>query len=275
MDQCKIYLNAALRRKQSEIDTTSCVVDKIIELPPDQTYEFYSNPLADYDFIAENAAQMGVDDDDQFHCILVIGEQENDGILIHSSGANYARYSAYIPNARQILFMEQRYNCIQDLESALMSAVDEVESQAMDYKGDGDFRVLIDELSEKHGFDARYSSLLGEMLEEHSAINEVIVCDDEIIVSVDRQEKEQEQTNSHPSPSPLSFSPDRASQLLDKALDWIGTMESGGELYNTLVERLNMSDEEISAAGFDTLSEYFEDPDEDESFGESAGMKLE
>jgi hypothetical protein len=171
--------------------------------------------------------------------------------------------------------MEQRYNCIQDLESALMSAVDEVESQALDYEGDGDFRVLIDELSEKHGFDARYSSLLGEMLEEHSAINKVIVYDDEIIISVDRQEKKQEQTNSHPSPSPLTFSPDRASQLLDKALDWIGTMESGGELYNTLVEQLNMSDEEISAAGFDTLSEYFEDPDEDESFGEAAGMKLE
>ena len=61
--------------------------------------------------------------------------------------------------------------------------------------------------------------------------------------------------------------PDRMEQLLDKALDWIGNLDSGGELYNTLVEQLGMSDEEIEAAGFGSLSEYFYDPDEDETPG--------
>ena len=131
------------------------------------------------------------------------------------------------------------------------------------YDGEGSYRALISALTEVHGFDEAYIPLLVEMLNEH--FGDIMFEDmvDEIIAHRDQQEKKL------PDPSPLPFSPDRMEQILDKALDWIGNQESGGELYNTLVEQLHMSDEEISAAGFDTLSEYFYDS------AEETDMKLE
>ena len=231
----------------------------------------YQAPLKSFPFIAENKDWMRHDESGVSHCLLVLGKGSYDGILVCAEDYDYARYSTHIPNARQIIFMEQRYNCVQDLESALMNAADEVSSCATAYDGEGPFRALLSDLTEQHGFDKAYAPLLANMLEEHSEISNVDVIDDEIIVSLHRQEEKQAQAALQESPSPLPFSPDRANQLLDKALDWLGTIESGGELYNTLVEQLHMSDEEISAAGFDTLSEYFEDPSEDED----AGMKLE
>ena len=36
-------------------------------------------------------------------CIMVLGEGSDDGVCVETSGASYARYSAYIPHARQIV----------------------------------------------------------------------------------------------------------------------------------------------------------------------------
>jgi hypothetical protein len=172
-------LNAHLYHKADDYRAEPCEVEKVIEVSESEFAELYRYPLKDYDFIAENKEGLRCDENGVSHCLLVLGEGNDDGILVCAEGYDYARNSAHIPNARQIVAMEQS--------------------------------------------------------------------------------------------SPLSFTHERASQLLDKALDWIGTLEAGGELYDTLVEWFGMSDEEISAAGFDTLNEYFEDPDEDEA----PGMKLE
>jgi len=86
---------------------------------------------------------------------------------------------------------EQRYKCIQNLENALMNAADELMSCTLAYDGDDDFRALTDELASEHDFDKAYIPLLADMLREHSLVNDVMVFDDEIIVSVNRQEKEQ------------------------------------------------------------------------------------
>ena len=58
--------------------------------------------LNDYDFIADYANET-YDDGERKHCLLVLGEGEDDGILVCSEGSFYARYSAYLPKARQIL----------------------------------------------------------------------------------------------------------------------------------------------------------------------------
>lgn len=264
-----MILNTRLLRKPAEFEDTPCSVDKIIELSGDEFNALYMKPLSDYGFIAENADWMSVDNDNIHHSLLVLGEGYDDGILVHSSGADYARYAALIPNARQIVFMEQRYNCIQDLESCLTGAVDEITSCAHAYNGEGPYRVLISDLMEQHLFDERYIPLLTEMLGEHSGLEFEIDKDEILLYTNYRQEEKQTQTKTLPAPSPLPYSADRMGRLLDKALDWIGRLECGAELYNTLVEQLGMSDEEISAAGFDTLSEYFYDPTEDNN------MKLE
>ena len=103
-------INVPLRRKDTEIETNQCVVEKIVELPANWFDHFSQNLLNDYDFILENADCMYQEQNGINHCLLVLGEGRDDGILIESEGSSYARYSAFVPNARQILQQKQQYD---------------------------------------------------------------------------------------------------------------------------------------------------------------------
>ena len=63
---------------------------------------FSKNLLSDYDFLLTNIDCMYQDGDGVSHCLLVLGEGRDDGIIVNSEGSAYARYSAFVPNARQL-----------------------------------------------------------------------------------------------------------------------------------------------------------------------------
>jgi len=95
-----VKLKAQFHRKQSEFATSLAEVEKVIELPRDEFRAFLRSPLDDYPFITENKDRMKMDQDGVYHCLLVVGESHDDGILIEAEGYDYARYSAYVPGAR-------------------------------------------------------------------------------------------------------------------------------------------------------------------------------
>ena len=97
-----MIIQAELRRKQSEYEGEACSVDKVIELPAQRFKQFSRALLADYDFIAENKNAIRHDEDAR-HCLLILDAEGTDGFLIDSQGYNYARYSAFVPNARSLL----------------------------------------------------------------------------------------------------------------------------------------------------------------------------
>ena len=80
----------------------SCAVDKVIELPSPRFKQFSHALLADYDFIAENKNAIRHDEDAR-HCLLILDADGKDGFLVDPQGHNYARYSAFVPNARSLL----------------------------------------------------------------------------------------------------------------------------------------------------------------------------
>ena len=80
----------------------ACSVDKVIELPAQRFKQFSRALLADYDFIAENKNAIRHDDDAR-HCLLILDAEGTDGFLVDPQGYNYARYSAFVPNARSLL----------------------------------------------------------------------------------------------------------------------------------------------------------------------------
>jgi hypothetical protein len=63
-------------------------------------------------FIAENTDLMHRDENGVFHCLLVLGEGSSDGVLIEAEGYNYARYSSFMPGARE--FVTERLNQLAD-----------------------------------------------------------------------------------------------------------------------------------------------------------------
>ena len=100
-----MIIQAELRRKQSEYEGEACSVDKVIELPAQRFMQFSRALLADYDFIAENKNAIRHDGDTR-HCLLILDADGTDGFLVDPQGYNYARYSAFVPNARSLLTLD-------------------------------------------------------------------------------------------------------------------------------------------------------------------------
>ncbi|MCL2344221.1 MAG: DUF6329 domain-containing protein, partial [Firmicutes bacterium] len=253
--------------KMSQYETSPCEVEKIIELPRDEFMSLLRAPLKDRAFITENADLMEVDQDGVYHGLLVLGESCDDGLLIESEGYDYARRSAFVPGARQIVDAQPKYQCVVTLENRLSAVVDDVMSRVNAYDGGNPCRILISDLVAGHHFDEAYVPLLVDMLNERT--DDIVFENifDEITAYRDQPEE------TLPGPSPLPYAPERMEHLLDKALDWIGQLDTGAGLYDTLKTQLGMTDEEITAAGFETLKEYYTGPDEGEP-EETGGMKL-
>ena len=97
-----MIIQAELKYKEPIYDGEPCVVDKVIELPADRFKQFGRALLADHDFIAENKNAIRYKKDTR-HCLLILDAEGTDGFLVDPQGYNYARYSAFIPNARSLL----------------------------------------------------------------------------------------------------------------------------------------------------------------------------
>lgn len=107
---------ALFMRKESEIEAQEAVVEKVIVLPKEEYIHFTENLMHDYDFLKENANVM-YEENDVWHCVLVTGEGVNEGVLVESEGASYARYSAFVPVVNEII---EQFNAIQELETSGM-----------------------------------------------------------------------------------------------------------------------------------------------------------
>ena len=97
-----MIIRAELKRKQSEYKGEACAVDKVIELPAQRFRQFSRALLVDHDFIAENKSTIRNGTDSR-HCLLILDADGTDGFLVDPQGYNYARYSAFVPNARSLL----------------------------------------------------------------------------------------------------------------------------------------------------------------------------
>lgn len=109
------YTDAVFSRKDNEINAQHCKIEKIIELNHDDFNRFANHLMSEYEFLKENKDLMYVDQEEIRHCLLVIGNAHEHGILVDSSGAGYARYSAFMPNAREFIKQKQLINLIEDI----------------------------------------------------------------------------------------------------------------------------------------------------------------
>lgn len=83
------------------------MVEKAIGVPPAEFDELKRHPLRDNRLIAENADLMYCDSDDNYHCLLIYDEEQDNGLIIESEGTSYARYSQYIPGAKELVEVHQ------------------------------------------------------------------------------------------------------------------------------------------------------------------------
>ncbi len=165
-----MIMNVCWRRKDTQIEADPCVIQDVIELSESEYAHFYQNLLDYYDFIAEHQDAMFYRDG-QDHALLVLGEHQKDGILVSSEGSNYARYSAFIPNARELI------------QNDIRQLADYCVGQGLENSEDGSWAVTYEELY--YHFDQAAVSnqngvgkLLMEELQRREEINELIMTED-------------------------------------------------------------------------------------------------
>jgi len=107
-----LNLKAVFERKINEFPVRDCVIENIVELPATEYARFCSNLIRDADFIAENKNMMYQDENGIQHCLLVLGENSTEGVLVQSEGYDYARYASLLPGARD--FVTARLNELAD-----------------------------------------------------------------------------------------------------------------------------------------------------------------
>ena len=106
-----------------ELTTKICQIEQVVELPADEYKKFSEKLYMSYPFIRENIEAMYEDSEGVNHCLLVLGEGQEDGILVESEGADYARYAAHLSGARLFVQMEQ-YPALKQFGTQMIQAVD-------------------------------------------------------------------------------------------------------------------------------------------------------
>jgi len=102
-----LNLNAIFHRKMSDYNPKPYRVRKVIELSSDEFQSLLQNPMKHRSYISDNIEFMNCDENGVYNCMLALGEGSDDGLLIDAEGYDYARLSAFLPNARQLMELNQ------------------------------------------------------------------------------------------------------------------------------------------------------------------------
>ena len=182
----ELIINANLLRKESEFRTKSCVVEKAIAVSHDEFENLKRHPLRDNRLIAENVDIMYCDNDDNYHCLLIYDEEQGDGLIIESEGTSYARYSQYIPGAKELVEAHQNPVILMtNGEKKLYELLHEMTDRIAEFSHSGYSEFSFDDVLEDLGgnFDDVKKMLVeatAEILNEKNDIKSVKINDPDI-----------------------------------------------------------------------------------------------
>ena len=147
----KITFNALLNHKAHNYKPMQIEVEKVIPLYGKRFEQMRDHPLDDCPEIIESRELMYMEGNTT-HCILFLDANGSDGILVEAEGADYARKSQFIPNARAIVEANDITAGEHQLHAELRGMAERIAELAHtgqknftfeDMLGDEDLRVLM------------------------------------------------------------------------------------------------------------------------------------
>ena len=164
-----MVINVILEHKKVMFEPTKCRIDKIINLPKDEYLQFKNNMLIDLDCIKENKDIMFKDENGIQHTILITSKDVNDGIIVDSSGFNYARHSAFVPNINEYIHLK------------LKEIADVIIKEGTEETSNGNYIFSIKGLAEEHGINIDcFIEDLVNVISEREEVSDVEVIDDDL-----------------------------------------------------------------------------------------------
>ena len=189
---------AIFHRKEACFEPSECEIEKVIQLSDSDFARFQQMLLDNYDFLREHAELMRVEGS-VTHCLLVVGESFEDGILVNSEGSDYARYAAYFPNAKSFLLTQGQTlaadtppSAVVGVSAALLAygekmdkILDAVINQALDNHDQSAYILSLSEVQETYDNDTIDTELFIAMLRERPEIVDMDVGDNgEVMVTL-------------------------------------------------------------------------------------------
>lgn len=242
-----LEVKAVFKRKDTEIQTTDCVVDKVVHLSAAQFDAFSHNLLRDWDFIRDNPIDTVVDNLGRYHCLLVLGDGRRDGILVNAEGGSYARYSAFLPGAAE-LFDADRYPALAELDQRLKNAAEFIVELGYTGNPTNKYKIEISVIGNEYGLHLEAGSQLLDtlvsMVEGRPEIDAVRFSAEEILVEMKSEVLEAEllqRDMDESAPFEVFIVNNETDADGKSAGDWL-SLPAGAEDLAVLLERIGIHD---------------------------------
>ena len=164
----KITFNAPLNHKAYSYEPIQIEVEKVISLYGKRFEQMRDHPLEDAPEIIENRDLMYMEGNTA-HCILFLDAKGSNGILVEAEGADYARKSQFIPNARAIVEANDITAGEHQLHAELKAMADRIAELAHT----GQKHFTFEEMLGDGNMKAMMIQAVAEMLDRRSDLEEV------------------------------------------------------------------------------------------------------
>ena len=172
-----------LNRKPDDYRIKYCEVDLVVELDHDRFTEFQNHPLEYYDFITDNLRKLQNDEGDVRHCILLLDQDSEDGFIVNPHGAGYARYSAFVPKARQMVQLQ--YPSLAEFNNRMCRMTDRFTAEALQGHKDGSYAIDLTSVESECDFEMFDRDLFVAMMSEHDEFTDVEENNGDLYLTVD------------------------------------------------------------------------------------------
>ncbi len=239
-----------LHCKRNDIRTDECAIGAVEEIPHSQYVEFKHNLIGDYNFIKENNNLQREDPFDEVPCLLVLTPGEREGILVDTEGYDYAKYTAFIPDARGMLLLD-RYPSLRRIAEATEQLTDRYAAYAVDCQQSGMYRIPDEDIERLVKPELYNESLFIAMLNDRPEISHAEKIGDEIFLTLAPEYVVQERD------APLAeLSQDELEVMCARHVLWLN--DAGGEradFSGTLIKDMDLSHKKLNGAILDNV--YF------------------
>ncbi len=162
----KLILNADLNYKTVDYTPEKCVVEKVIDVYDTEFKSLIEKPMKHNYYLSRFKELMGFYDEG-YHCVLFVNKDSGDGLLVNSEGADYARYSQFIPNAKDIVQKHEQSLAIDDLKTHMDCCINNWLEQ---HKNDTDLRISLTEFINDSSLAEILANYASESLANHPQI---------------------------------------------------------------------------------------------------------
>lgn len=176
-------MKISLNRKPDYYRLDNCVIDAVEEISHDQFETFQRYPTANCEVITDNLQNITEDTREERHCMLLLDADGDDGFIVNPHGSDYARYSAFVPNARQLYKLAQ-HPSLAEFNIKMNRMVDQFTEEAIHGYKNGSYILDLSDVDSACDFVLFDRDLFAEMISERTEFIEVEETNNELYLTI-------------------------------------------------------------------------------------------